>query len=267
MPPASSARWCWRLRANGEPRATAFADELVRGGGRVAAQGNHGLARNDITPSSPRRWASMRRAPGSARLQQITGLSLVHEPKPRADIDAIFVAGYQSLAMRQINPQLRFFNAGGVPTYITQDGLDPDERGNRDLEGMRFVDLPWMLEPTGPVADTRSATESAWSARGKRQSRYFAFGYDGNARAGAALRAERVARAGHDRQAPHPEGRVERNLDWARIRMARPSSSTRCAESRAARGAAAEQAAADFGARRHRICCATTAAAWVSLTW
>ncbi|MBK7115159.1 MAG: YraN family protein [Proteobacteria bacterium] len=36
--------------------------------------------------------------------------------------------------------------------------------------------------------------------------------------------------------------------------MARPSSSTRCAESRAARGAAAEQAAADFlGARRHRI--------------
>lgn len=36
--------------------------------------------------------------------------------------------------------------------------------------------------------------------------------------------------------------------------MARPSSTTRCAESRAARGAAAEQAAADYlAARRHRV--------------
>jgi len=204
--------------------ATAFADELVRGGGRVAAQGNYDLARNDITAVITAALGVDAARARQRRLQQITGLSLVHEPKPRADIDAIFVAGYQSLAMRQINPQLRFFNAGGVPTYITQDGLDPDERGNRDLEGMRFVDLPWMLEPTGPVADTRSATESAWSARGKRQSRYFAFGYDA-ATLALALRSGQNAwpvPGMTGRLALTPEGRVERNLDWARIKDGAP---------------------------------------------
>jgi outer membrane PBP1 activator LpoA protein len=126
--------------------------------------------------------------------------------------------------MRQINPQLRFFNAGDVPTYMTQDGLDPDERGNRDLEGMRFVDLPWMLESTGPVADTRAATESAWSARGKRQSRYFAFGYDA-ATLAVALRSGQNAwplPGMTGRLGLTPEGRIERSLDWARIKDGAP---------------------------------------------
>jgi len=204
--------------------ATAFADEMVRGGGRVVAQGNYDLARNDITQVITATLGVDAARARQTRIAKVTGLTLAWEPKPRADLDAIFVAGYQSLAMRQINPQLRFFNAGGVPTYMTQDGLDPDERGNRDLEGMRFVDLPWALESTGPVADTRSATESAWSARGKRQSRYFAFGYDA---ATLAL----ALRSGQNtwplpgmtgRLALTPEGRVERSLDWARIKDGAP---------------------------------------------
>lgn len=204
--------------------AAAFTDELVRGGGRVVSTGNYDLARNDITAVITAALGVDSARARQRRIQQVTGLSLAWEPKPRADLDAIFVAGYQPLAMRQINPQLRFFNAGGVPTYMTQDGLDPDERGNRDLEGMRFVDLPWALETTGPVADTRAATESAWSARGKRQSRYFAFGYD-------AATLAMALRSGQNswplpgmtgRLALTPEGRVERSLDWARIKDGAP---------------------------------------------
>jgi uncharacterized protein len=204
--------------------ATAFSDELVRGGGRVVAQGNYDLARNDITTVITAALGVDAGRARQRRVQQITGLSLIYEPRPRADIDAVFVAGYQSLALRQINPQLRFFNAGGLPTYITQGGLDPDERGNRDLEGMRFVDLPWMLETTGPVADTRAATESAWSARGRWQSRYFAFGYDA-ATLALALRSGQNAwpiSGMTGRLALTPEGRIERNLDWARIKDGAP---------------------------------------------
>jgi len=62
-------------------------------------------------------------------VQQITGLNLGFEAHPRADIDAIFVAGYQPLGVRQINSQLRYYNAGDIPTYIVQDGFDPDDRG------------------------------------------------------------------------------------------------------------------------------------------
>jgi outer membrane PBP1 activator LpoA protein len=204
--------------------ATAFADELVRGGGRVVAQGNFDLARNDISTVITGSLGVDAARARQRRLQQITGLTLEYIPKPRADLDAIFVAASQALALRQINSLLRFFGAEGVPTYITQDGVDPDEPGNRDLEGMRFVDLPWMLEPTGPVADTRAATESAWSARGKRQSRYFAFGYDA-ATLALALRSGQntwPVAGMTGRLALTPEGRIERSLDWARFKNGAP---------------------------------------------
>jgi hypothetical protein len=204
--------------------ATAFTDEFARAGGKVIAQAGYDLARNDLAAVIT---ATLGVDAGNARqrrLQQITGLTLAYEPRPRADIDAIFVAGYQALAVRQINPLLGHFNAGNIPVYITQGGLDPDERGNRDLEGMRFLDMPWALEPSGPVADVRTATETAWSPRGKGMSRYFAFGYDAAALA-TALR-------GGQNNWPLPgltgrlnltaEGRIERSLDWARVHNGAP---------------------------------------------
>jgi outer membrane PBP1 activator LpoA protein len=204
--------------------AAAFTDELVRGGGQVLAQASYDLAKNDITTILPAALGVDTGRARQRRLQQVTGLTLAYEPRPRADIDAVFVAGFQSLALRLINPLLGHYNAGNIPTYITQDGLDPDERGNRDLERMRFVDMPWMLESTGPVADTRSATESGWSARGKRASRYFAFGYDA-ATLALALRGGQNAwplPGMTGRLSLTPEGRIERALDWARIRNGAP---------------------------------------------
>ena len=70
----------------------------------------------------------------------------------------------------------------------------------------------------------RSAGRPSRSARGKRQSRYFAFGYDA---ATLAL----ALRSGQNtwplpgmtgRLALTPEGRVERSLDWARIKDGAP---------------------------------------------
>jgi hypothetical protein len=204
--------------------AGVFAEEYARGGGRVVAQGGYDLARNDLTTTLTAALGVDAGRARARRVQQITGLPLEYEPRPRADIDAIFVAGYEPLAVRQINPQLRFFNAGNIPTYITQGGLDPDERGNRDLEGMRFVDMPWMLESTGPVADTRTATETAWSPRGRRMSRFFAFGYDA-ATLATALRSgqNNWPLAGlTGRLNLTAEGRVERSLDWARVHDGAP---------------------------------------------
>lgn len=214
---APSGEWGTRV-------ASAFADELVRGGGRVVSQGSYDLARNDITAVITASLGVDAGRDRKERVQKVTGLTLEYLPRPRADVDAIFVAGYQLLATRQINSLLGFYNAGGLPTYIVQNELDPEDRGNRDLEGMRLVDLPWMLESTGPVADTRAATESAWSARGRGKSRYFAFGYDA-ATLALALRSGQNAWpvAGMTgRLALTPEGRVERSLDWARFKNGAP---------------------------------------------
>ena len=204
--------------------AGAFSEEFTRSGGKVIAEAGYDAARNDLAAVITSALGIDAGRARTLRVQKITGLSLDYAPRPRADIDAIFVAGYVPLAVRQINPLLQHFNADRIPTYVTQDGLDADEQSNRDLDGMRFVDMPWMLEPTGPVADTRSATESSWSARGRRQSRYFAFGYD----------AATLALALRGGQSPWPlpgltgrlsltpEGRIERSLDWARVRNGAP---------------------------------------------
>jgi outer membrane PBP1 activator LpoA protein len=204
--------------------AGVFAEEYARDGGRVVAQGSYDLSRNDLTTVLTAALGIDAGRARARRVQQITGLPLEYEPRPRADIDAIFVAGYQPLAVRQINPQLRFFNAGNIPTYITQDGLDPDERGNRDLEGMRFVDMPWMLESTGPVADTRTATETAWSPRGRRLSRFFAFGYDAATLATALRSGQNIwpLPGLTGRLNLNAEGRIERSLDWARVHDGTP---------------------------------------------
>jgi outer membrane PBP1 activator LpoA protein len=200
--------------------ASAFSDELTRAGGQVIAQANYDMSRNDLTAALTRALGVDDSRARHRRVQQITGTELAFEPRPRADIDAIFAAGYQALAVRQINPQLRFFNAGDIPTYMTQHSLDADPLGNRDLEGMRLVDMPWMLETTGPIADTRAATESIWGVRGQRQaSRPFAFGYD------AATLAIALRRGQHawpitgltGRLSLTPAGRIERSLDWARM--------------------------------------------------
>ncbi len=120
----------------------------------------------------------MKRRARQQRVQQAIGASVEFDAHPRPDIDAIFVAGYQSVALRQINSQLLFNNAGDLPTYITQDGVSADSGENRDLKGMRVLATPWELDSIGPVADLRAATETQWSSQGQRQSRYFAFGYD-----------------------------------------------------------------------------------------
>jgi outer membrane PBP1 activator LpoA protein len=210
---APSGEWGARV-------AAAFTDELTRAGGQVVAQGNYDLARNDLGPTLTALLGIDESRARFKRVQQITNSELIFEARPRPDIDAVFAAGYQSLALRQINPQLRFFNAGDLPVYITQQGLDTDTQANRDLEGMRVLDMPWMLDSVGPAADLRAATESAWSARGMPLSRYFAFGYD------AATLAMAIRNGSNTWPLPGltgrlnltADGRVERSLNWARMR-------------------------------------------------
>jgi uncharacterized protein len=106
-----------------------------------------------------------------------------------------------------------------LPVFINQDGLDANAQANRDLLDMYLLDMPWMLDTSGPVADLRTATESTWSARGLRQSRFFAFGYDA---ANLALAIRRPSTQWPlngltGRLDLTPEGRVERSLQWARV--------------------------------------------------
>lgn len=198
--------------------SNAFKEELVAGGGVVLAHSTYDPARNELTPVITQALGVNESRERYRRVQQVVGTELQYEPRRRADVDLIFAAG-QPLSVRQIRPQLKFFSAGDVPTYMTSDGLDADPSANRDLEGIRYPELPWVLESVGPVADTRARTQPRWEPTGQRLSRLFAFGYDA-----ATLTLQLTAR-----QPTWPQqgltgrlnltsgGRIERELDWAQI--------------------------------------------------
>ncbi|MEO6079128.1 MAG: penicillin-binding protein activator [Steroidobacteraceae bacterium] len=199
---------------------TAFIEELTRAGGRVVVQGNYDLNGNDLTSAVTTALGLDESRERYTRIRQITQAEFGFEPRPRPEIDAIFVAGYKD----QINPLLQIYPllhryAEDIPVYMTQDGLDADLRANRELVGIYLLDMPWLLDTAGPTADLRAATESVWGARGLRQSRYFAFGFDA-ANLALAIR-------GGSTSSPlpgltgrlnfTPDGRVERSLNWARV--------------------------------------------------
>jgi hypothetical protein len=205
--------------------AAAFTEELTRGGGMVMAQSRYDPERADLTNALQVAVdatigfdeAEARRN----RVQQVIGASVQFVAHPRADIDAIFVAGFKPNsggldAPRLINLQLRFRNADDLPTYVTQDAVGTEIRENRDLEGMRVLGMPWDLDSVGPVATLRSATEAQWSALKATPSRYFAFGYDAATLTMALRRGNNVwPLAGvTGRMQLTPEGRIERSMNW-----------------------------------------------------
>lgn len=198
----------------------AFHDEFIRAGGDVVQQSKFNPAIRELTDVITQALKINDSRARHRQLQQVVGGDLVFEAQPRDDLDLIFTAAQQPLTMRQVQPQLRFFGAGDIPSYMTSDGFDPDPVAARDLEGVRFVDMPWVLDSTGAAAERRAATQPIWSDRGQRLSRLFAFGHDA-ATLVLSLGVRNVntvpVQGLTGRLTIDPEGRVVRELQWARI--------------------------------------------------
>lgn len=67
-------------------------------------------------------------------------------------LDALFLAA-PALA-RQVQPALTYFHSN-LPLYSLSSAWDPtaDASGQKDLDGLRFCDLPWMLDAARPEQD------------------------------------------------------------------------------------------------------------------
>jgi uncharacterized protein len=205
--------------------ANAFTAELMQSGGTVVAQGSYiydgnNRSRTDIQATITRALGIDAARSRFERIRQLVGGAVQFEAYPRPDVDAIFVAAWAPQATLEIKPQLFFYNAGNLPTYVTRDGVSTDSRDNSDLDGMRVLGTPWEFDTIGPVADLRAATAARWSSQGEPESRYFAFGYDA-ATLAIALRRGVVAwplSGLTGRLQLTPAGRVERSLNWGVLR-------------------------------------------------
>lgn len=80
-------------------------------------------------------------------LVRLFGTQLEFEPRRRQDLDMIFLIA-QPEQGRQIRPTLAFHYAGDLPIYTTSHiySGERDSKSNRDLNGVRFNTLPWLMD-------------------------------------------------------------------------------------------------------------------------
>lgn len=88
--------------------------------------------------------------------------------------DALFLA--TTALARQVQPALTYYHSP-LPLYSLSSAWDPtaDASGQKDLDGLHFCDLPWMLEPA------RSEQTALYESFGRPASGYdrlYAFGAD-----------------------------------------------------------------------------------------
>ena len=150
------------------------------------------------------------------------------EPRRRQDVDAVFIAGSPRQA-RSLKPQLEFHRATGLPVYATSHVYSgvTDPQADRDLNGLIYCDVPWVLPGANPDAALRKQIETSLPEANRQFPRLVALGVD-------AYRIvpylKRLAAQPHERF----EGvtgnvrvdemrRLHRDLNWARFERGRPT--------------------------------------------
>lgn len=204
----------------GERVATAFTREWADLGGVVAEAVAYGSSPDEMS----RAVAALVNVDASEQrgriLRGILARDLETEPRPRRDAHFVFLAAATADA-RQLRPQLRFHRAGELPVYSTSHVYAGTEEPTvaRDLAGIRFADMPWMVKEDHPGAALREAMGGHWPDRARRYGRLFALGVD------AYTLAAELPRL-YDRPSSRVEGvtgrlgldagrRIHRELTWA----------------------------------------------------
>jgi len=202
---------------------TAFERELTLGGGSMIAIASYDPAGHDYGDE----LRSVLRIDESEaryqRLQRVLGTKLDFEPRHRGDIEFVFIVPENAVNARLIEPQLRYSYAGDIPSYAISQAYEPDAfDANRDIDGLMYPDMPWMIPDDSSVAQLRGSIGQIWGNRAAWQSRLFAFGYDACqlmlAMSAPDADAARVQIEGLTGELSiDAERRVQRELIWVRV--------------------------------------------------
>lgn len=97
----------------------------------------------------------------------------------REDADFIFAAAVPRDA-RQLFPQFRFHRAGDLPVYSTSHIFSGivDSAKDTDLNGIIFIDMPWILDTTRQLSIIQDALNRNWSQEKSQYRRLYALGID-----------------------------------------------------------------------------------------
>lgn len=94
----------------------------------------------------------------------------------RQDMDVIFLIASPAQA-RLVKPLFKYYFAGDVPVYATSMiyGGNQQPALNDDLDGIKFCDMPWLIDNSGSLAQQRNQVVQSFSPT---QLRLYAFGMD-----------------------------------------------------------------------------------------
>ncbi len=83
------------------------------------------------------------------QLRSVLNRNLEFEPRRRQDVDMVFLVASPRVA-RQLRPQINYYYATDLPIYSTSHifaGVENVAR-DRDINGVIYCDIPWLLNPT-----------------------------------------------------------------------------------------------------------------------
>ncbi|MDT8282332.1 MAG: penicillin-binding protein activator [Gammaproteobacteria bacterium] len=130
----------------------AFSDHYISLGGKIINVGDYATDTNDyrhpIRTLLNLDQSDIRRK----KVENTISQKVQYEPYRRQDIDMIFLAATHRSA-RGIMPSFKFHHAGDIPVYSTSHIYTGkiDREQDRDLNGLTFCDLPWVLHNTSPL--------------------------------------------------------------------------------------------------------------------
>ncbi len=162
--------WGYRLRG-------AFSKRFESLGGHVVGSSVYPAKKNDYSAAIKNLLNLTTSNHRKSILQQVIKEQVEFEARRRQDVDMIFIAA-NSRQARLIKPQLKFHHAHDLPVYatshISSSTGNPDD--DRDLNGILFVDIPWMLNNAGNP--DYQGINRLWPDSSRRFNRLFALGID-----------------------------------------------------------------------------------------
>jgi uncharacterized protein len=153
--------------------AEAFREKFESLGGIVTAKSTFA---QDATGAT-RALLDLGQSQARARaLNRLTSLKVEFEPRRRQDIDLIFIVANADQA-RQLKPALNFNYASDLPVFAISQVYagTPSAAVDSDLNGIRFIDLPWLFDQESPLHQDAA---SVWPNGHGRYERLFAMGVD-----------------------------------------------------------------------------------------
>ena len=211
----------------GERVADAFTQRWQEIGGEIVNLQTYNAADKDFSRSI-RSLLNINQSQQRYRsLSILLNRKLKFTSRRRDDIDFIFMAAYPRQA-RQIRPQLKFYHAAKVPVYATSHvftgTLNPER--DRDMDGLIFGDIPWVLSGSTTHRSLRSKIEPHISKSGNRLQRLYALGLDSYNIIAALNPLKQYSYERYDGETGSLsldlKQRVHRQVTWVKFRSGRP---------------------------------------------